>query len=284
MTTLRAVRCNRWQRHAASAAEVEQTARRPNLSVMARFQWAKTRGAEVILITGLTILSVVLIATVVGDWFAPDLEVSPEVVQDLTTNRVELTPHDRVHANADARVILVEVSDFECPFCGRHARETLPALKSEFIDSGRVAYAFIHLPLQNHPRAFGAAQAATCAAQQQRFWDMHERLFANQRALAVGDLVAHARALGLDDAAFRACLESGSAASVRADLAEASRLGVRSTPTFFLGIRDAGGAIVLTRRISGARPYAVFHEAIRETLEHAARMSFTSAYGRASSP
>lgn len=167
-----------------------------------------------------------------------------------------------------ARLALVEFSDFECPFCARYARETLSPLKREFVDTGQVAYIFRHLPLQGvHAQAFVAAQAAECAAQQARFWPMHDFLFRNQHTLAAVDWRGEAPALGLDEKKFQMCLSDDLVvAKIKKDEDEGQRLGIRSTPTFLLGTVDVKGTIVVRRRINGARPYSVFRAAVQELL------------------
>src|SRR5262245_32664588 len=111
-------------------------------------------------------------------------------------------------------------------------------------------------PLESiHPLAFKAAEAALCAGDQGKYWNMHTRLFANQRALAPADLAAHAQALGLDQAAFDQCLEGGRKAPiVRRDLADGQKAGITGTPTFLLGVVDGKGTveIVPTIRIGRA--------------------------------
>ena len=129
-------------------------------------------------------------------------------------------------------------------------------------------------PLESiHPLAFKAAEGALCAADQGKYWEMHARLFANQRALAPDDLVAHAQALGLDKAAFARCLESGQkAATVRQDLSDGEKAGITGTPTFFLGLTDgAGGPVKIVNTIKGAQPFASFKTAIDGMLTNAGR-------------
>src|SRR5689334_12321708 len=91
-----------------------------------------------------------------------------------------------------ARVAIVEYSDFQCPYCGEYAREIFPRLDSNYIKSGKVRYYFRDLPLASHTFALGAAQAARCAGEQGKFWEMHDHLFANQTALAPADLSRYA--------------------------------------------------------------------------------------------
>nr|BAL54143.1 thiol:disulfide interchange protein DsbA [uncultured Acidobacteriota bacterium] len=167
-----------------------------------------------------------------------------------------------------ARVILIEFSDYQCPFCARHARETLPQIEREYIRTGKVRYVVRDFPLPTHRQAFKAAEAAHCAAEQGRFWEMYARLFEHQHALDVEALPQHAQALGLDLPRFQQCLQEGRyAEAVRRDLEDGRRAGVRGTPTFFLGTLEPDGARVKVQRvIVGAQPYAAFREALEGLL------------------
>ena len=110
----------------------------------------------------------------------------------------------------DAPVTLVEFSDYECPFCQRHFLSVLPEIKREYVDTGKVRYVFVDFPLEQlHPHARKAAEAAYCAGEQGRYWEMHDALFTNQQALELPQLGGHARNLGLDATAFESCLFSG---------------------------------------------------------------------------
>jgi protein-disulfide isomerase len=119
-----------------------------------------------------------------------------------------------------------------------------------------------------HPQAFRAAEAAHCAGAQGKFWEMHARLFANQRALDLNDLMGHARALGLEGPKFHKCLESGTYAErIRGDLADGQKAGVTGTPAFFLGLtRPDEPTINALIKISGALPYQGFKDAIDSLL------------------
>ena len=153
---------------------------------------------------------------------------------------------------------IVEFSDFECPYCARHSRETLPMLRRDYVDTGKVAYLFMHFPLEDiHPNSFAAAKAATCATRQLRFWEMHSWLFRNQVSLGAIDLNEPAKELGMDGVAYGKCFDD-SERNVRNDLAQGRRLGVNSTPTFFFGEVRNDRIIELSRRISGAAPYELF--------------------------
>ena len=169
-------------------------------------------------------------------------------------------------ANA-AKFVFIEYSDFQCPFCGRYARDVQAPLVQEFVDSGKMKYAFKHFPLNIHPFAPKAAEASECARDQGKFWEMHDQLFLNQQALAETDILRYAQTVGLDRTRFEACLASAATAGrVRADTAEGVRLGVRSTPTFFLGQIEPDGKVTLLRKITGAQPYATFKSALQSAL------------------
>jgi protein-disulfide isomerase len=170
---------------------------------------------------------------------------------------------------ASARVAMVELSDFECPFCGRYARETAPQLMKQYVDSKRIAYAFLHLPVATHAFAFKAAEAAACAGDQGKFWEMHDVLFARQgSALAPAFLPAKGDAVGLDKTTYHTCLStSRHAPTIQADLAQIARFPRTGTPTFYIGTLDpATKTFKSSVRIVGAKSLSVFQQAIDEQL------------------
>jgi protein-disulfide isomerase len=169
----------------------------------------------------------------------------------------------------DAKVTIVEFSDYQCPFCARYSKETFPQIARDYIQTGRVKYVFRDFPIESmHPQAFKAHEAAHCAGEQAKQREMHERIFANQRAMTEADLDAHAQALGLDVARFQKCLASGIyATTIRKGLEEGQQSGVTGTPTFFLGLTEENSPKVkAVRRIVGAQPYSAFKAAIEELL------------------
>ena len=119
-----------------------------------------------------------------------------------------------------------------------------------------------------HQNAFKAAEASHCAGDQGKYWEMHERLFANQQALSPSDLAGHAQALELDVVKFQECLESGKfAAAIRKDIADGQQAGVTGTPAFFLGLTEPkDGKVKALRRITGAQAYNGFKAAIESLL------------------
>ena len=159
-----------------------------------------------------------------------------------------------------ARVAIIEYSDYQCPFCGEYARDIFPRLDSDYIKAGKVRYYFRDLPLPSHPQAPAAAQAARCAGEQGKFWEMHESLFANQAALAPPDLTKRAQALGLDEAKFSECVAAGRYRdNIRRSMSGAERMGINGTPAFLVGVVEANGQIVKVSQVMlGAKDYQEF--------------------------
>src|SRR6476646_2507869 len=134
--------------------------------------------------------------------------------------------------SATARVVVVEFSDFQCPYCGKFARETFATIEERYITPGKVRYAFRNFPLDEaHPKAFRAAEAAECANQQGKFWEMHARLFTNQQALDSADLLSHAKAVGVDESAFQKCLSGAARAKIKRDFQDGLKARIGGTPT-----------------------------------------------------
>lgn len=144
----------------------------------------------------------------------------------------------------------------------------LPQVYERFVRTGKVELIALDLPLQMHPHAFKAAEAAACAGDQSKFWEMHHQLFADQRALGPGQLPTHAEEIGLDVAAFQKCLASGRhAGGIREDIRLANSLGVTGTPAFLLGRRIPGtDKVQLEEIVKGLPPYEVIEEKLNALL------------------
>ena len=202
-----------------------------------------------------------LLAVTVASLAATSVSAGTGVVLNLS--------HAPARGSDAARVTLVEVSDFECPFCGRYSRDIRPLIESTYVQTGRIRYAFVNMPIEaRHKNALKASEAAACAGDQGRYWEMHDRLFATQAALGPVHLTIHAQALSLKADVFKACLDSGRhAAEIRADLAMALKAGVTGTPTFFLGVTEPGArTLTVAKTITGAKPFAVFKDALDALL------------------
>jgi protein-disulfide isomerase len=175
----------------------------------------------------------------------------------------------RFKGDAAAKVTLVEFSDYQCPFCARHVTQTIPQIDRDYIRNGKVKYVFRNFPISSiHPQATKAAEAAECAGDQGRFWEVHDRLYRNQQKLSQTDLVAHARAENLNMGQFEQCLSTGQhSAKVRRDLIAGRAAGVTGTPAFYIGLTVPGdGEIKAVKVIKGARSYEEFRAAIDELL------------------
>jgi protein-disulfide isomerase len=167
----------------------------------------------------------------------------------------------------DAPLTLIEFSDYQCSHCARFAQTTLPALKAEYVDTGKVRYVFRDFPLDRiHLQARKAAEAAHCAGDQGHYWAMHQLLFQHQQALQAEQLQAYARSLNLDPIAFEECLEQGKyTAEVQQDYDDGIAAGVRGTPGFFLGKTRPDETIQGTF-LQGARPITAFQQIIDRLL------------------
>jgi protein-disulfide isomerase len=169
---------------------------------------------------------------------------------------VAISPSNPTWGNANAPITLIEFSDYQCPFCQR-VEPTLKRLRATYGDD-KIRFVWKDFPLtQIHPQAFKAGEAAHCAGDQGKYWELHDVLFNKQSELQVDDLKRHALELGLNADAFNQCLDSSKYGErVRDGLAEGEQLGVNSTPTVFIN----------GRRLSGAQPYEVFAAVIDEEL------------------
>ena len=177
------------------------------------------------------------------------------VTLEAPRRSVEVAATDPSRGNASAAITIIEFSDFQCPYCQR-VSPTLKRVQEKYGDRVRVVWKDFPLT-EIHPQAFKAAEAAHCAGDQGRFWDFHDTLFANQRALEIADLKRYASDLSLDTAVFAACLDTSKYAErVRTGVAAGNRLGVTSTPTVYVN----------GRVLAGAYPYETFVAIIDEEL------------------
>jgi protein-disulfide isomerase len=167
-----------------------------------------------------------------------------------------------------AKVMLIEFADYQCPYCADYFRETEPQIVHDYIKTGKVKYIFWDFPLKSHKEAFKAAEATRCAHDQGKYWEMHDRLFANQYSLGPRDLPQHAQAIGLNLQSFQSCLDNEThAAGIRNNMDEARKVGVKVTPSFFLGVVEPNNREVKVQiKLIGAEPYKSFKEAIDALL------------------
>ena len=176
----------------------------------------------------------------------------------------------QILGNSNAKLTLLEISDYECPYCRRHFREVEPRIRAAYVDTNELRYAFVDSPLEPiHPAALKAAEAAQCAAEQGKFWEMHDALFSTD-TIDDTQLAANAAAASLDLQRFNACRESGRyLESIRKGRDDLQRAGFNGTPLFVLGYVDEHtGRISVVKTLRGALPFAAFQRAIDGMLGH----------------
>lgn len=161
---------------------------------------------------------------------------------------------DAVRGPENAPVTIIEFSDYQCPFCGR-AEATINQILETYPTQVKVI--FRDFPLGFHQHAQKAAEAAECAGEQGKYWEMHDKLFENQRALDVDSLKKYAAEIGLDTETFNSCLDNGDMASeVQKDFQDGQAAGVSGTPTFFIN----------GEKLVGAQPFSAFKAVIDSKL------------------
>ena len=171
----------------------------------------------------------------------------------------------------DAPVTLIEFSDYQCPYCKRHATAVMPALITKYVDTGKLRLVMREYPIENlHKRAVPTSEAALCAGDQGQYWGMHDALFADQKANSDENFRQMAATLGLDVSAFSECMSSDKfMAQINADITEGQRLGISGTPSFVVGLTDSKdpSTVHLTKFIRGAQSLQSFSAAIDELLK-----------------
>jgi len=200
------------------------------------------------------------LAVVAGGASADDpAEASGRAVQ------LRLESDEQARGRPDAPLTLVEFTDYQCPYCRRFEAQTWPLIKRDWVDTGRLRFIVRDLPLEFHSAARPAAEAVHCAAEQGRFWPMHDALLAEHADLTPAGLTRAARSLGVDPARFAACTSAHRYdAAIAHNAAAAQALGLHGTPAFVIGrVRDGvlQGWVLL-----GAQPYEDFDAALHEVL------------------
>lgn len=194
--------------------------------------------------------------------------------QQPTSAKVSLDD-DPVLGNKNAKVTLIEFSDYECPFCKRHFSEVYPSLKKDYIDTGKVKMVFRDYPLPFHdPMATFEANAANCAKEQggdSAYFKFHDAIFtktkSNGNGLTKDEVYQFASDLGLNQTDLRNCADSLKyAEEVKKDSTDGSAAGVSGTPSFFIGKSDPSGNIT-GQLIVGAQPYTAFQAVLDPLLK-----------------
>lgn len=179
---------------------------------------------------------------------------------------------DMSMGSKSAKVVLIEFSDLQCPFCRKFWTESFSQIKKDYIDTGKVQYVFRDFPLSFHAAAQKAAEAVECAEEQGKAWEMHDKIYAEQNKKGVNtvqftvtDIKSWASGItGLDSSKFNSCLDSGKYyTEVQKDLSDGAQLGVSGTPAFIIVKRDGSKITSLT----GAQPYSTFKSTIDGLLQ-----------------
>jgi protein-disulfide isomerase len=179
--------------------------------------------------------------------------------------RLALDPGELALGRATAPLTMVEFTDYQCPYCRRFQAEVWPKLKRDYIDTGKLRYIARDLPLGFHAAAAPAAEAAHCAGEQGKFWEMHAALLGGPADLTSGGIERRAGALGLDMTRFGECVARNKySAVIAAHVGEADAAGIDGTPGFIIG--HAARGELLGVRVEGALPYEEFDGLLRELL------------------
>lgn len=228
------------------------------------------KGSLATTVDALSLVVVIAAAVLVGGHFFREPAGSPEAASEFDDNPVISLVDVPLLGSRSADVILLEFSDYECPYCRRHATGAFKQLKTEFIDTGRIRYGFSNNPLETiHPRARHLATVAGCADRQGRFWEMHEALFAASRVTDEG-LMQITADLRLDTPRLLECLSNSrpidNAISKQVEIAHL--LGLESTPGFLVGRIRPDGRVLALKRIRGAQPVAVFRRVLEDIINN----------------
>jgi len=171
----------------------------------------------------------------------------------------------------DAPITLIEYSDYQCPFCARNYRDVMPVLQKDYIDTGKLKFVMREYPLPSlHKNAINASMAALCAGNQGKYWEMHNLMFDNQKQLDLDNLKVLAASTGLDAAKFNECMDNKDTdEQVRNDMASGTKLGMRGTPGFFIGVTDPDNPdeVNLSVFIRGAQSVDSFKASIDDLLK-----------------
>jgi protein-disulfide isomerase len=164
---------------------------------------------------------------------------------------------------AGAPLTLVMFTDYQCPFCSRFETQTLPEIKKQYIDTGKLRFVVRDLPLPFHANAPKAAEATHCADEQGKYWELRDKLVSNSDKLEARLLPDYAKQVGMDVSKFSACLESGRhAGKVKASAAVAASIGISGTPSFVVG--RTNGDLAEGFKLVGAQPFAAFDQRLKE--------------------
>jgi protein-disulfide isomerase len=196
--------------------------------------------------------------------------VQPQQPQAPPTEPVKVKlPPALFLGKADAPVTLVEFTDYQCPYCNRFDRDTLPELVKKYVDTGKLKFIPMDFPLEFHKNAMKAAQATRCAGDQDKYWPMRDALLRDPKVVEEGSFAARGKTIGLDEKQFQACMDDQKhAAAIKAMMEAAQSAGISGTPSFIIA---PSGETLDGIKIVGAMPLPIFEEKIREALKQGKR-------------
>ena len=213
------------------------------------------------------VLGAALLALALGAAAVPAAAPAPAAQESGGPRVVRLKLDDKEYSlgRADAPLTMVEFTDYQCPYCRAFQAQTFAQLKKNYIDTGKLRFIVRDLPLEFHSSARPAAEAAHCAAEQGKFWEMHHALLTGSEPLAEGGIDRRATAVGLDLNRLHACVAAARYESAIArNAATADGIGIHGTPAFVIG-RAAHG-VLEGALAEGAFPYAEFDGALKDML------------------
>ena len=236
-----------------------------NLVEPSKFDRTKLMVPGAIILAGMLISASVIYSNGGFDNFAIGKFGGAANINDTSLGPKDVSSDDDAFlGDKDASVVLIEFSDYQCPFCRSFWRDTLPLIKSEYIDTGKATFVYRDFPLSFHPGAMPAAQATECAEEQGKFWEMHDKIFSEQDKQGTGtiqfdgnDVKKWAGGIGLNMDEFNSCFGSQKYDNeIAIDLKDGQAAGVSGTPTLFIN----GKSVV------GAQPFSVFKSLIEAEL------------------
>jgi len=195
----------------------------------------------------------------------PQARNAPERIREAPKDAFVELKNFPIEGSENAGVVLVEFSDYECPFCQRHTSGVGKDLHDKYVSTGLIRHAFVDYPLPMHPHAKQLASAALCAGEQGAYWKMHDLLF-EDKPITREAMLSAARRLSLDLDRFEKCFDANSEKTIAQNAKLAEQFGITGTPTFALGRIETGGRVHISKILTGALPFNDFETTITEAM------------------
>jgi protein-disulfide isomerase len=216
------------------------------------------------------------------DYWADNGDIGHAGINPLSAaSKYFITARSTTQGSVEAKIVIVEFSDYECPFCARHANGVAREFSDKYVKPGIVRHVFANNPLVMHPHSTLLATAAFCAGEQDAYWEMHDLLFAEMPSVPPSSstlidgkgalketLKSRATNLGLNPALFSECLEGSRAADrLASDMSLAQKFQLSGTPAFAIGLVEGKERLLIKRFVQGAVPLTVFDSVIDDLSE-----------------